>query len=104
MPDKPSKTEDEYFAKETAKLLRRQREEAERQAQQAERKSHYLKCPKCGSDLKTEDYQGVEIDLCPDCKGMWFDAGEVESLLAREDAGVINIFRSIMKGVGPGKS
>ena len=58
-----------------------------------------MKCPKCGADLGTEDYHGVQVDRCPECNGMWLDAGEIEDLLAREDAGVINVFRSIMKGV-----
>jgi len=99
MPDKPSKTEDEYFAKESSDLIKKRRAEAEQAAEQAERKSHYMKCPKCGGDLAIEDYQGVEIDRCSDCSGIWLDPGEIESLVAQEDAGVMNIFRSIMKGV-----
>jgi Zn-finger nucleic acid-binding protein len=59
-----------------------------------------MKCPKCGNDLRTEEYHGIEIDRCTECHGMWLDAGEAEDLLRREDEGVINIFRSIMKGVG----
>ena len=101
MPDKPSKTEDEYFAKESADLIKRRRAEAERVTEEAERKTHHMKCPKCGADLVIEEYHGVEIDRCTECQGMWLDTGEVETLLAREDAGVIDIFRSIMKGVGP---
>jgi len=104
MPDKPSKTEDEYFAKVSADLIKKRREQAEQAAVEAERKSHYMKCPKCGADLAVEDYQGVEIDRCTECGGMWLDAGELEMLLAREDAGVIDIFRSFMKGVGKTKS
>jgi Zn-finger nucleic acid-binding protein len=59
-----------------------------------------MKCPKCGADLRTEEYHGIQIERCPECNGTWFDAGEAEDLLRREDAGVINIFRSMMKGVG----
>ena len=99
MPEKPSKPEDEYFAKESADLIKRRRAEAERSAEEAERKSHYMRCPKCGGNLAAEDYQGVEIDRCTDCKGIWLDPGEIEELVAREDASVINIFRSVMKGV-----
>jgi hypothetical protein len=99
MPDKPSKTEDEYFAKESAELIKKRRSEAERAADEAERKSHYMRCPKCGGHLAIEDYQGVEIDRCKDCSGIWLDPGEMETLVAREDASVISIFRSVMKGV-----
>jgi uncharacterized protein with PIN domain len=100
MPDKPSRNEDEYFAKQSAELIKARRERAQGEAVSAERRSHFMKCPKCGADLTTEDYHGVQIDRCPECNGMWLDAGEAEELLAREDAGVINIFKSIMRGVG----
>jgi hypothetical protein len=100
MPDKPSKNEDEYFAKQSADLIKVRQEAAFREQQEAQRRLHFMKCPKCGSDLRTEEYHGIEIDRCPECHGMWLDAGEAEDLLRREDEGVINIFRSIMKGVG----
>ncbi len=101
MVDKPSRNEDEYFAKQSAELVKARREEQEREEKEAARKLHHMKCPKCGMDLATETYHGIEIDRCSTCGGMWLDAGEAEDLLRREDAGVINIFRSIMKGVGP---
>jgi Zn-finger nucleic acid-binding protein len=28
-------------------------------------------------------YRGIEVDVCPQCRGAWFDAGEMEDLLAR---------------------
>jgi hypothetical protein len=99
MPDKPSKNEDEYFVKQSADLIKIRQEAAAREHQEAARRVHHMKCPKCGSDLTTEEYHGIEIDRCPDCHGMWLDGGEAEDLLRREDEGVINIFRSIMKGV-----
>ena len=98
MPEKPSKSEEEYFAKREAELLKRRREAVARAAADAERRSHFMKCPKCGADLTTEDYQGIQVDRCPECDGVWFDAGEAESLL-RADSGVVGIFRSIMRGV-----
>jgi hypothetical protein len=100
MPDKPSRNEDEYFAKQSAELIKARKERAQGEAEQAERRSHYMKCPKCGADLRTEEYHGIQVDRCTECDGMWLDAGETEELLAREDAGVINIFKSIMRGVG----
>ncbi len=99
MPDKPSKNEDEYFAKQSADLIKIRQAASAREEREAARRVHYMKCPKCGNDLQTEEYHGIEIDRCPDCHGMWLDAGEAEDLLRREDEGVINIFRSIMKGV-----
>lgn len=99
MTDKPSRNEEEYFAKQEADLLRKAREEVARASRADERKSHYMKCPKDGADLVTEDYQGVQIDRCPECRGMWLDAGETEILLKREGGGIISILRSVIRGV-----
>jgi hypothetical protein len=103
MPERPSRNEDEYFAKRDAELLRQQREAAQKAAAEAERKSHYMKCPKCGYNLITGQWHGVEIDQCTSCHGIWFDAGEAESLLRGEDTGVMGrVLRAVMRGVaGP---
>jgi uncharacterized protein len=82
--DKPSRNEDEYFAREDADLLRRQRSHDQAASAEAERKSHYLKCPKDGHDLTTGTYHGVQIETCSHCGGMWLDAGELEAV-AHED-------------------
>ena len=82
--DKPSRNEEEYFAREDAELLRKQRERAHAAAVEAERKTHYMKCPKDGYDLASGEYHGVQIETCPHCGGMWLDAGEIEAV-AHED-------------------
>lgn len=96
--DKPSRAEEEYFAKREAELLKKRRAALAAAAADSERRSHFMKCPKCGSDLVTKNYDGVEVDHCPECNGVWFDAGEAESML-RKDEGILGIFRSIMRGV-----
>jgi uncharacterized protein len=83
-PEKPSRNEDEYFAREDAELLRKQRERASAASVEAERKTHYMKCPKDGYDLVSSEYHGVTIETCPHCGGMWLDAGELEAV-AKED-------------------
>lgn len=87
--EKPSRNEDEYFAREDAELLRKQRERAQAAALEAERKSHYLKCPKDGYDLATSEYHGVQIETCPHCGGMWLDAGELEAVAHDEHSNVL---------------
>ena len=99
MTDNPSRNEDEYFAKRDAELLRQQRAAAQQAAAQAERKSHFMKCPKCGFDLLTSEWEGVEIDQCTSCHGIWFDAGEAESLLRQKDPGVMGrVLRTVLGG------
>jgi hypothetical protein len=98
--EKPSKNEDEYFARRDAELLRQQRAAAQQAAAARERKAHFMKCPKCGYDLITGDWHGVQIDQCTNCHGIWFDAGEAESLVKSEESGVMSrVLRAVMRGV-----
>jgi Zn-finger nucleic acid-binding protein len=42
-----------------------------------------LKCPVCPeSTLAMSERQGVEIDYCPQCRGVWLDRGELDKLVA----------------------
>lgn len=45
-----------------------------------------MKCPVCNVDLLMTDKQGVEIDYCPTCRGIWLDRGELEKLIERMSA------------------
>ncbi len=82
--DKPSRNEAEYFVKQDAELIRRQRAQAEAAAVDAERRTHYMKCPKDGFDLTSSTYHGVQIETCPHCGGMWLDAGEIDAVAHEE--------------------
>ena len=43
-----------------------------------------MKCPVCtGVDLKIAERQGVEIDYCPECRGVWLDRGELDKIIER---------------------
>ncbi|GEO04948.1 hypothetical protein AAE02nite_26120 [Adhaeribacter aerolatus] len=42
-----------------------------------------MKCPVCNETLLMTDKQGVEIDYCPKCRGVWLDRGELEKILER---------------------
>jgi len=102
----PSSNEEEYFARRDAELLRQQRAALEKSAVEAERKSHYMKCPKCGFDLITADMLSVVVDQCTNCHGIWFDAGEVEEMLKNKDtAGFLRqVVSSVMRGVRGAKA
>ena len=46
-----------------------------------------MKCPTCpDSTLVMTDRQGVEIDYCPTCRGIWLDRGELDKLPDFEDS------------------
>jgi len=43
-----------------------------------------MKCPQCKTpDLAIADRQGIEIDYCPQCRGVWLDRGELDKLIER---------------------
>jgi len=48
-----------------------------------------MNCPTCKVELKIADRQGVEIDYCPQCRGVWLDRGELDKIIERsaQDAG-----------------
>ena len=46
-----------------------------------------MKCPVCTTvNLSMSDRQGVEIDYCPQCRGVWLDRGELDKLIERAQA------------------
>jgi Zn-finger nucleic acid-binding protein len=46
-----------------------------------------MKCPHCPDvTLVMTERQGVEIDYCPQCRGVWLDRGELDKLIARDAA------------------
>jgi hypothetical protein len=75
MPDKPSRNEEEYFARAEAGRLKALAQRAADEARGA-------------------------VDRCPECNGLWFDSGEAQRLVAlNERRGVSGIFRSVVEAV-----
>ncbi|MCS6830154.1 MAG: zf-TFIIB domain-containing protein [Armatimonadota bacterium] len=44
-------------------------------------------CPSCQELLVPVDRDGVEIDYCPHCRGVWLDRGELDKILERASLG-----------------
>lgn len=42
-----------------------------------------MQCPVDGTTLMITDRQGIEIDYCPKCRGIWLDRGELDKLIER---------------------
>ena len=42
-----------------------------------------MKCPTCDVALLMTDRQGIEIDYCPQCRGVWLDRGELDKIIER---------------------
>lgn len=91
MTEADRQREDDWFRQNEAELLEaaraaRLKRQAERDAaekadeRRKKKEMHFMKCPKCGHDLKAVTFFGVEIDRCTFCEGFFLDADEVEQL------------------------
>ena len=45
-----------------------------------------MPCPVCKVPLVMSERQGVEIDYCPQCRGVWLDRGELDKIIERNTA------------------
>ena len=45
-----------------------------------------MQCPVCRVPLAMSDRQGIEIDYCPQCRGVWLDRGELDKIIERSAA------------------
>jgi Zn-finger nucleic acid-binding protein len=45
-----------------------------------------MNCPSCNTVLTLTERSGVEIDYCPQCRGVWLDRGELDKILERSAA------------------
>jgi hypothetical protein len=89
--------EDEWFLKNEKELIAaarkaREKREQERAArEQTEerhrlRELHFMRCPKCGHELREETLEGIVVDKCSFCEGVYFDAGELDQFFLKRDA------------------
>jgi hypothetical protein len=89
--------EHEWFLKnereliEAARVAREKRERERAAGEKAEellrlKQTHFMKCPKCGHDMAEKDLEGVAVDMCGFCEGIFFDAGELDKVFLKRDA------------------
>jgi len=75
--EKPSRNEEEYFARLDAELMKERRAALDTERTKSERSTHFNKCPKCGCDLTEREHHHVKVDECVECGGVWLDKGEL---------------------------
>lgn len=91
--EKPSRNEDEYFARQNAEQIRAMRAKLDAERKKAASAAQLAKCPRCGGELKEQPVDDVKIDSCSDCGGVWLDRGELEQLRR------VNTARGVSGGV-----
>ncbi len=99
--------EDDWFQRNEKQMLEaaraaREKREKERAALEREgelqrlRDLHHMKCPKCGHDLKEETLEGINVDRCGFCEGIFLDAGELDQLFLKKDAERKGLLRKLI--------
>ncbi len=51
-----------------------------------------MNCPICNITLAISEKQGIEIDYCPKCRGIWLDRGELDKIIERSGPEVQSTF------------
>ncbi len=46
-----------------------------------------MNCPECATVLQMAERSGIEIDYCPQCRGVWLDRGELDKIIERSVPG-----------------
>lgn len=83
MEDRAHALENEYFRRQEQELIEKMK--AKLAAEQTEVSA--LDCPKCEGKLVESDFEGVKIDVCNQCHGVWLDAGELAQVTHKDSGG-----------------
>ena len=73
--------ENEYFRRKEQELVEQLRA---KRAEREKAEASVIHCPKCDGTLVEHTFEGVQIDRCNKCNGIWLDAGELELLTVKQ--------------------
>jgi len=79
--------EEEYFHRKNKEAIEKLREKMKVGQQAKAAGTSTMGCPRCDGTLKETEFQGLEINTCDKCGGVWLDAGELEQLTKHEKGG-----------------
>ena len=100
--------EDDWFRQNEKQLLEaarvaREKREKERAALEKTgelsrlKALHFMRCPKCGHQMVEESLEGIGVDRCSFCEGIYFDAGELDQVLLKREDDRRGFFRKLVK-------
>lgn len=102
MPMTPSSNENAHFTEKEFEIRKKMAQTISARLAEEEQARlklvHWMRCPKDGSELLEASLQGVKVDICSRCGGMWLDAGELEALTKGPDTGVLSLFQKLFRG------
>jgi hypothetical protein len=93
--------EEEYFARvefdKRQKALKESRSRMQKEERTQLKEAHWMHCPKCGMEMVEITFEGIHVDKCSECLGIFFDNGELEQLIDRNKPGFLSRMTSIFK-------
>ena len=93
------KQEEEYFARIEFEKRKKALEEKQSRIKKEEKirlkEEHWMHCPKCGMEMVEISFEGIKVDKCTACLGIFFDNGEVEQLVEKNKPGFLSRMASI---------
>lgn len=92
-PNKPSATEDEFFAREDVEKMRKLAQQMKKQLSADElarlRSLHHMHCPRCGMAMQEVHFGKLTVDVCFGCNGAFLDRAEIEVIAAPHQKGIM---------------
>lgn len=85
--DRKKALEEEYFRRKERETIEKLRAKMSEEEQARTAAAATLQCPKCDGRLQPVMFEGVEIDVCDKCGGVWLDANELEALTKHDEGG-----------------
>lgn len=83
LDDRGRALENEYFRRREQELI----EKMKAKVASEDSTNLELQCPKCDGSLHEADFEGVKIDVCDKCHGVWLDAGELAQVTEKDTGG-----------------
>jgi hypothetical protein len=95
------KPEDEYFARiefeKRKKALEAKHSHMKKEEIKRLKEQHWMRCPKCGMEMVEITFEGIKVDKCSECLGIFFDNGEVDQLVGKNRPGFLSRMTEIFK-------
>ena len=82
--DRRKGLEEEYFHRQNKEAIEKLRAKMAVSEQAKAAGTSSMKCPRCDGSLQETQFEGVSIDTCDKCGGVWLDSGELEQLTKHE--------------------
>ena len=87
LEDRGRALEDEYFRKKDQEAIEKLRQKMKVAAEAKAAGDSSMRCPRCTGKLVEVEFEGVLIDRCDNCSGIWLDPGEFAELVKKDTTG-----------------